>query len=367
MAQYNIKGPLTDDSLNKINHMFDELYKKYTGAGLDAAEAREKALQAIANSDLAKQIAEQANTTAERVATELGQAILKGDSSPLAGQLKIGADGRIYPDAQQRFVNEMNSVNQQLAQTHGELQQKPDPWEVFLKENQININDFDEQTRQTFLEAQGIDVNYVLGTGNVKPINMSIFRIAGNLFNPNDITDESLINSSGQIVNSSAYNVSDFIRVMVGRNHTLENTRNFAKYDEEENFVGFVDLEAGSNISTHFMDYPLIRASVHDNYLNTARIEEGEDTSDKGPKRDIIPSKFVEKENYPAFIRYKDGAIPYITGQIYSAVGSISLQGFKLDKTYRLRFIARNHSSNGYRFTKWTARNFSFQPRNINF
>lgn len=39
--------------------------------------------------------------------------------------------------------------------------------EAFLKENGININDLDEPTRQTFLEAQGIDVNYVLGEGNV--------------------------------------------------------------------------------------------------------------------------------------------------------------------------------------------------------
>ena len=45
--------------------------------------------------------------------------------------------------------------------------------ETFLKENGININDFDESTRKTFLEAQGIDVNYILGDGNVKVENTS--------------------------------------------------------------------------------------------------------------------------------------------------------------------------------------------------
>lgn len=222
--------------------------------------------------------------------------------------------------------------------------------EVFLKANGINVNDFDEPTRQAFLEAQGIDVNYVLGPGNVKPINMSIVRVAGNIFNPNNVTAGKLINSSGILANSEAYNASDFIQVMVGRSHTFRNIRNFAKYDSEGNFIEFVDLVAGANVSTHVMNQPLIRTSVHENFLSSARIEEGEDTSDGGPMRNIIPSDFIEKENYPAFVRYKDGAVPYITDRIYSAIRSISLQGFEIDKTYKLRYISRNDSTNAYRF-----------------
>lgn len=229
-----------------------------------------------------------------------------------------------------------NTLGERLAQT--------------VNKGNVNINDFDDATRQAFLDAQGIDVNYVLGSGNVKPINMSIIRIAGNIFNPSNVTAGKLINSSGNLATSASYNASDFIQVMVGRNHTFRNIRNFAKYDMEGNFVEFVDLVAGSNVSTQFMDQPLIRTSIHENYLSSATIEEGEDTSDGGPMRSVIPSGFIEKENYPAFVRYKDGVLPYITDRIYSAVRSISLQGFEIDKTYKLRFISRNNSTHGYRF-----------------
>src|SRR5690606_5150831 len=66
--------------------------------------------------------------------------------------------------------NDLNSVRSDLAQT-------PKIDEVFLKNKGININDFDDPTRQTFLEAQGIDVNYVLGRENVKPENTTFFKI----------------------------------------------------------------------------------------------------------------------------------------------------------------------------------------------
>jgi hypothetical protein len=62
--------------------------------------------------------------------------------------------------------------------------------EVFLKETGVNINDFDEATRQTFLEAQGIDVNYVLGEKNVTPINTTFFDITvgTNKYNKDSVT-----------------------------------------------------------------------------------------------------------------------------------------------------------------------------------
>ena len=238
--------------------------------------------------------------------------------------------------------DKLSSANAQLAQTAKKS-------EVFLKELGININDFDESTRQTFLEAQGIDVNYVLGTGNVKPINTSFFNRVGNLFDKNKVTSGYLLSSSGESVSSVSYNVSEFISVEVGRKYTFENHRNIAKYDAGENFIEFVDLAAGSNTETLLMDYPLIRTSVHANYLNSARISQvGLD--DGGHLRDIIPYNLIEKENYPAFIRYKEGLVPYETDRIYTAIKSISLQGFEIDKTYKLRYIARNNSSNAYRF-----------------
>ena len=61
----------------------------------------------------------------------------------------------------------LDNVDEIQAQTNAQLSHKVNKSEVFLKENGININDFDEDTRRTFLESQGIDVNYVLGDNNV--------------------------------------------------------------------------------------------------------------------------------------------------------------------------------------------------------
>src|SRR5690625_926954 len=99
---WNIDNPLTDDGRNKINEMFQELYNEYREAGLNAKEAREKAHEAVMKSD-------EAMALSERTQKELSQAILEGDSSPLGGQLSVGADGTIYSNPQERLVTEFNS------------------------------------------------------------------------------------------------------------------------------------------------------------------------------------------------------------------------------------------------------------------
>ena len=108
-----------------INENFKELYNEYIGAGLNAAEAREKALSAVMKSD-------DAMALSERTQKELSQAILEGDSSPLGGQLSVGADGTVYSDPQDRFVKEMNSVNQNLAQNVQKLKNENANAEVAL-------------------------------------------------------------------------------------------------------------------------------------------------------------------------------------------------------------------------------------------
>lgn len=108
MARREITGNWTRDDRITINENFRRLFEEYTGAGLDAKEAREKAHDAVMKSD-------EALALSERTQKELSQAILEGDSSPLGGQLSVGADGTIYSDPQDRLVKEFNSVNQQLA------------------------------------------------------------------------------------------------------------------------------------------------------------------------------------------------------------------------------------------------------------
>lgn len=126
MARKEISGSWTRDDRNNLNDNFRELYNEYTAAGMNAAEARQKALEAVNESAKAKEIA-------ERTSIELGQAILEGDSSPLAGQLSVGADGTIYSGGpQERLVKEHEKVTAQLAETADKLYMKD--WELNSKQ-----------------------------------------------------------------------------------------------------------------------------------------------------------------------------------------------------------------------------------------
>lgn len=84
-------------------------YPKLNQSIDNANEALNRVANAENNSAEAKEIAEQTQT-------ELRQAVLEGDSSPLAGMLSVGADGTVYEDGpQQRLVAEHNKVTAELA------------------------------------------------------------------------------------------------------------------------------------------------------------------------------------------------------------------------------------------------------------
>lgn len=72
----------------------------------------------------------------------------------------------------EKLTNLETQYAPKLTEVNAQLAHKANEGEVFLKELGININDFDESTRQTFLEAQGIEVDYVLGKNNVKEFNI---------------------------------------------------------------------------------------------------------------------------------------------------------------------------------------------------
>lgn len=74
-----------------------------------------------------------------------------------------------------------------------QIKEKANLNEVFTKDKGININDFDEETRQTFLNSQGIDVNYILGEKNVKNENLDLNCV--NYENLNDMEGVKNINS----------------------------------------------------------------------------------------------------------------------------------------------------------------------------
>lgn len=84
-------------------------------------------------------------------------------------------------------VNSTASLSKRIDNNFNVLDSiKANESDVFLKNNGININDFDEETRRTFLDLQGIDVNYVLGYNAVKSMNIA----------NGQVTAEKLANSS---------------------------------------------------------------------------------------------------------------------------------------------------------------------------
>ncbi|RDW17640.1 hypothetical protein CWR48_14090, partial [Oceanobacillus arenosus] len=111
MARFpELNTGLTRDFRNSYNEGIKKIDTDLNKSSSDASNALAKSTKAEVN-------ASEAKAAADRTSTELGQAILKGDSSPLAGQLSVGADGTVYPGGpQERLVKELNSVNKDLAQ-----------------------------------------------------------------------------------------------------------------------------------------------------------------------------------------------------------------------------------------------------------
>lgn len=135
-----------------------------------------------------------------------------------------------------------------------QLEEKANLNEVFTKENGININDFDEPTRQTFLEAQGINVNYVLGEGNVKPVNTSFMNRRINLYDNISVNNLGL-NDSGTSYPATGKYASGLIN-LVGSGLYVKMIKRVIFYDSEDGFLG---VNRSNNPTT------LIKITIPDN------------------------------------------------------------------------------------------------------
>jgi len=89
------------DSLNDGRKKLNEAIKDSNKALTDSQQALLKAVESM---DLS-----------ERTQKELTEAILEGDSSPLGGQLSVGADGKVYDGPQERLIAENQKLTSQLA------------------------------------------------------------------------------------------------------------------------------------------------------------------------------------------------------------------------------------------------------------
>ena len=152
---------------------------------------------------------------------------------------------------QLQFKTLLKETNKVIDDFNLQLDAKANKDEVFSKKNGIYINDFDEATRQTFLEAQNIDVNYVLGNENVKPIKTSFFKVNVNLVElVNKIVNKTIDMVSGtfnikDITDSNSY-VTDFIDVSHIPTKKMVvirgiNGKKFLKYDSNKKLLGYGD------------------------------------------------------------------------------------------------------------------------------
>ena len=96
-----------------IDTMFKELFREYTQAGLDAAEAREKAIQAVTDAAIAKETAE---VTREEMLAIIREQTQNGDLAPEIAQARQG---------KATLGENLNSIKSELAQIAMDVEMFP--------------------------------------------------------------------------------------------------------------------------------------------------------------------------------------------------------------------------------------------------
>lgn len=140
LAQIPIGTNWTRDMRNAIESMFTELYKEYTGAGLDAKEAREKAVQAVADALIAKETAEGIDGKATQALDNSINAVDTADNAKSVADLtreemlaiirEQTQNGDLAPEIAQARGSEatigerFNSIESNLEQTNDDIDQR---------------------------------------------------------------------------------------------------------------------------------------------------------------------------------------------------------------------------------------------------
>lgn len=213
------------------------------------------------------------------------------DSDAMSRQAAVNAKGVDEVNLKSRLDNEYNEVTAQLSD-------KVNEEDVFLKRSGININDLDDPTRKVFLEAQGINVNYVLGAGNVKPINTSFFKTGKNLFDKNATKLGYYVNQLTGELNANVDHVaSDYILVKQNTSYALSfigSSVRVAFYDANKTFISGI-----SPVSVNPINTPngtrYIRVSFNKLSVDTQQVEEGNTATPYETYHEYIPKSIVEK------------------------------------------------------------------------
>src|SRR5690625_4774385 len=86
-----------------MDENFIELYSYYLGAGLNAQEARTKAIEALNIANEAKSQSQSAENKADNIQEQFNQVVIEGDSSVEAAQARVDADGNTYDTLKERL------------------------------------------------------------------------------------------------------------------------------------------------------------------------------------------------------------------------------------------------------------------------
>ena len=195
-----------------------------------------------------------------------------------------GIDENVVREKVNYFLENSNKIKNMVL----ELKQKADLSEVFLVNNGININNFDEETRRTFLQLQGIDVNYVLGKGNVHLDNLSFVDVdRQNIFDKSKAKTGYMLNSSGvESANQSAF-VSDYINIKGYETLSTNASWNSAFYGTNKEFIQLITSPHSSPISVPETAY-YIKIVGGVNKIDEVMLTPGE----------TLPSSYIDYNNY---------------------------------------------------------------------
>ena len=195
-----------------------------------------------------------------------------------------GIDDNIVTEKVNYFLENSNKIKNMIL----ELKQKADLDEVFLINKGININNFDEETRRTFLQLQGIDVNYVLGKGNVYLENLSFIDVdRQNIFDKSKARIGYMLNSSGvESANQSAF-VSDYINIKGYETLSTNASWNSAFYGANKEFIQLITSPHSSPISVPETAY-YIKIVGGVNKIDEVMLTPSE----------TLPSSYIDYNNY---------------------------------------------------------------------
>ena len=161
-------------SQDEIIKELRELYLDFNEKGIDENIVREKVNYFLENNVKIKNILTKLVINTNKIEDNTEKLNINTNNiKNILAKLVINTN-KIEDNTEKLNINTNNIEN-----INSQLDKKANIQEVFLKNNGININDLDEETRKTFLEAQGIDVNYVLGKDNVLTDNLGNNVVTG--------------------------------------------------------------------------------------------------------------------------------------------------------------------------------------------